>query len=263
MGQTIALLLVKCLTALGLAALLVLGACHKSAPGKGAPADGAPTNGINAGRVDPLAYDSYFLWPGIRPPQGSAPKVLYLLDGEIRRDGPARFVRLRPGTPHLPGKQLWLVVRAERLDWTPAIHSALLADLARWQQAGNNVAGLQVDFDAATRGIGGYAQFLARLRQQLPRPWRLSITGLMDWSAHGDPQALAALRPVVDEVVIQTYQGRSTIPGYEAYFARMAHFPIPFRVAVVEGGLWQAPAMLAQQPNFRGYAVFLLTKPRR
>ena len=60
-------------------------------------------------------------------------------------------------------------------------------DLVRWQAAGNHVAGLQIDFDAATRGLGSYAAFLAQLRRRLPGHYRLSVTGLMDWSAHGDP----------------------------------------------------------------------------
>jgi len=167
------------------------------------------------------------------------------------------------GVPRLPGKALWLVVRANRLDWDAAVYDAILADLERWQGAGNDLTGLQIDFDAATRGIDGYARFLADLRQRLPRRWKLSVTGLMDWSAHGDPQALAVLSHIIDEAVVQTYQGRTTIPGYERYFRRMEHFPIPFRVALAEGGEWAAPAMLARHPQFRGYVVFLLNRGPR
>ena len=209
-------------------------------------------------RVDPLAYDAYYLWPGIAPPPGSHPRALYLLDGEVRRAAPPRFMRLRGGVPRLPDQEVWLVVRIDRLDLNEANYDAILADLGRWQAAGSRVAGLQVDFDAATKGIKGYATFLRGLRARLPARWKLSITGLMDWSAHGDPRVLADLRGVVNEVVVQTYQRRDTIPGYEAYFARMDHFPIPFRVALVEGGQWAPPASLAHHPLFRGYVVFLL-----
>lgn len=234
---------------IALALLALLAACQR------APDDASQSAGP---AVNPRDYSAYYVWPGVRPPEGAQPKVLYLLDGEVRRGGAARFVRLRPGTPRLPGKTVWLVVRIDRLDLTDAAWTAILADLARWQEAGNTVAGLQIDFDAATNGIGNYARFLDQVRHRLPTKWRLSITGLMDWSAHGDPQALAALGGVIDEVVVQTYQGRTTIPGYEAYFARMENFPIPFRVALVDGGAWQAPAMLARQKQFRGYVVFLL-----
>ncbi|MGC4250637.1 MAG: DUF3142 domain-containing protein [Sphingobium sp.] len=210
--------------------------------------------------VDPAAYDAFYLWPGVRPAEGLPSKTLYLLDGEVRGAGPARLERLRMGVPRLPGKALWLVVRAERLDWNEATYGAILADLERWQKAGNRLVGLQIDFDAATRGIDGYARFLSDLRRRLPRQWRLSVTGLMDWSAHGDPQALTSLARIIDEVVVQTYQGRTTIPGYEDYFRRMDRFPIPFRVALVEGGAWLPPPSLASHPQFRGYVVFLLRR---
>ncbi|MCX7282485.1 MAG: DUF3142 domain-containing protein [Novosphingobium sp.] len=215
-----------------------------------------------APRVKAASFDAVYVWPGVRPAPESTATTVYLLDGEVRRSGAVRLERLRMGVPRLPGKTLWLVVRAERLDWNAATYAAILADLARWQAAGNTVAGLQIDFDAATRGIEGYAHFLQDLRARLPEGTQLSITGLMDWSARGDPRGLAALSRTVDEVVVQTYQGRTTIPGYAAYFARMQDFPIPFRVALVEGGEWTAPAMLRKHPKFRGYVVFLLAPQR-
>ena len=211
-------------------------------------------------KVAPAAYDAFYLWPGVRPARDVRPKIVYLLDGEVRRGGSARLERLRMGTPRLPGKRVWLVVRADRLDWNDGTFAAIFDDLDRWQEAGNEVVGLQVDFDAATRGIAGYIRFLRDLRKRLPRGWRLSITGLMDWSAHGDPDALLGLSGLIDEVVIQTYQGRSTIAGYEDYFRRMENFPIPFRVALVEGGSWKAPPMLSRHPQFKGYVIFLLAR---
>lgn len=226
-----------------LLASLLMSACERQAEAPRVRAEGA---------------EAVFVWPGVHPGPEVTARTVYLLDGEVRRTGAARLHRLRMGTPQLPGRTLWLVVRAERLDWTDATRAAILADLAQWRAAGNAVAGVQVDFDAATKGLSGYAAFLKDLRARLPGDVRLSITGLMDWSANGDPQALAQLAGTVDEVVIQTYQARSTIPGYEAYFARLGNFPIPFRVALVEGGEWQAPPGLEANPMFRGYAVFLL-----
>ncbi len=214
-------------------------------------------------RVDPAKYDAFYIWAGANPPASvEHARLLYLLDGEIRRRNDS-FVPLRPQAPHLSGTPLWLVVRVERLDWSLATYQHVLGELARWQAAGNDVKGLQIDFDAATRGLGNYARFLADLRRRLPTRWRLSVTGLMDWSAHGDPAALTRLAGTIDEVVIQTYQGRNTIPGYEAYFDRMRRFPIPFRVALGEHGTWREPPELRQQPNFSGYVVFLLPKPRK
>jgi hypothetical protein len=229
-------------------ALSLLGACHRAPARHDTP--GPP--------VDPRSYDAFYLWPGVTPPRDTHPRLLYLLDGEVRRGGAVRFDRLRWGVPQLSGTPVWLVVRVDRLDWDAGTYAALFGELGRWQRAGNTVLGLQIDFDAATKGIGGYRQFLAGLRARLPAQWHLSITGLMDWSAHGDPHELLALRRVVDEVVVQTYQGRATIPGYGDYFRQMREFPIPFRVALVQGGTWAPPPDLRREPAFKGYVVFLL-----
>jgi hypothetical protein len=215
-----------------------------------------------AGRVDPADYDAFFLWAGVRPPKVlNRAKTIYLLAGEVRADDNARFVALRPGIPHVDHAAIWMTVRVERIDWDEGVYRRIFDDLARWDAAGNHLVGLQIDFDARTRGLSDYARFLADLRRRLPARYRLSVTGLMDWSAQGDPAALASLAGVVDEVVIQTYQGRSTIPGYEHYMVSLRRLPLPFRVALVEGGQWREPAGLADNPRFRGYVVFLL--PRR
>ncbi len=214
--------------------------------------------GKQPGVVDPADHDAFFLWAGV-----SAPEVLdharrvYLLAGEVRHDDPDRFVSLR-ATPRISHAELWLVVRVERIDWGEAVYGEVLRRLALWQEAGNRLIGLQIDFDAVTRGLAGYAEFLGGLRKRLPETLALSVTGLLDWSAGGDPGALAGLAGILDEVVIQTYQGRHTIPGYEAYLASLMRLPIPYRIALVEGGDWHEPAGLASDPEFRGFVVFLL-----
>lgn len=210
-------------------------------------------------RVDPARHDAFFLWAGVKPhPAMARARTVYLLSGEVRAGDAGRIVPLRPGTPRLRHAEVWMTVRAERLDWEEAVHARILADLDRWRAAGNRLAGLQIDFDARTRGLAGYARFLADLRRRLPPGYRLSVTGLMDWSAQGDPAALAQLAGTVDEVVIQTYQGRTTIPGYERYMDSLMRLPLPYRVALVENGEWREPAGLARDPEFKGYVVFLL-----
>ena len=242
MGKETALLLVgrRCLGVVLLASAL---ACCRAQP---------------TGQVDPRHYDAFFLWPGTRPPDlPGGPKLVYLLAGELRRGDADHIIPLR-AVPHVPRAEVWLTVRTERLDWSEDVYRQIDDELARWQAAGNHLAGLQVDFDTATRGLNGYADFLAQLRRRLPRRYRLSVTGLMDWSAHGDPAALAKLGGIVDEVVIQTYQGRRTIPGYQRYMAALTRLPIPHRIGLVQGGAWQAPSQLARDPQFRGYVVFML-----
>jgi hypothetical protein len=209
--------------------------------------------------VDSADFDAFFLWAGVPPPPDLArAKSVYVLAGEVRREGAPQIVPLRAEPPRVGHAEVWLVLRAERLDWNDAVWRQLDVQLARWAATNPKFAGLQIDFDASTRGLGNYAAFLADVRKRLPHRYRLSITGLMDWSANGDPAALAGLAGVVDEAVIQTYQGRRTIPGYADYVARLQRLPMPYRVALVEGGEWRAPAGLESDPEFRGYVVFLL-----
>jgi hypothetical protein len=91
----------------------------------------------------------------------------------------------------------------------------------------------------------------------LPAQYRLGITGLLDWSANGDPKGLDSLAGTVDEVVLQIYQGRRVIPGYGAYLAKLGRLKIPFRVGLLQNGEWTPPPDLASNPRFQGYVVFL------
>ena len=214
-------------------------------------------------KVAAADYDSFFLWAGVKP--GAAlekAKSVYILAGEVQADDNARFVPLRPQAPRADHAAIWLVLRVERIDWQPQVTQQLLRELARWKAAGANVRGVQVDFDSATLHLDRYAEFLAGLKRELPAGTRLSVTGLMDWSAQGDPAALAKLGTVVDEVVVQTYQGRSTIPGYERYLASLSKLCLPYKVALAEGGEWKAPPGLTADPHFKGYVVFLLPEAK-
>ncbi len=91
----------------------------------------------------------------------------------------------------------------------------------------------------------------------MPADLRLSATGLMDWSGGAKPDDLAALAGVLDEVVVQTYQGRATIPGYERYLPALERLDMPYRIGLIEGGEWTARRQtLARDPQFKGYVVF-------
>ncbi|MBC2668026.1 DUF3142 domain-containing protein [Novosphingobium piscinae] len=220
-----------------------LAACHPPAPA--APPEPA-----------------YFVWAGVSPPPVVARAgTVYLLAGEVRRADPVRLVALR-AVPRTRGPALWLVVRAERLDWPDTVHAQLAQTLRRWRAAGNRVAGVQIDFDAATRGLSGYRVFLADLQHRLPPGTGLSITGLLDWSAGGDPAALAALAGTVDEIVVQTYQGRHTIPGHEGYLRGLPRLGLPYRVGIIRDGGWREPAFLRRDPHYRGTVEFLLAPAR-
>lgn len=210
--------------------------------------------------VDAAQYDSFWLWAGVKlQPVLAEAKSVYILEAQVD-DGPSglEWVEQRPATPKTKGPEIWMVVRAHSLRWTPDIEGRLLSRLANWRAAGNRVVGVQIDFDARTRHLDEYAGFLKGLRAKLPEDTKLSITGLLDWSANGDSDQLAALSGVVDEVVLQVYQGRHTIPGYQAYLAQIHRMKQPFKIGLVQGGEWQAPSGLASNPDFKGYVVFLV-----
>ena len=208
--------------------------------------------------VDARDYVSFWLWAGVRPqPALEGADRVYLLQAEVEDGAPARLVSRRPAVPHVRQAEVWMVIRAATLDWSPEIRSDVNRAIARWRAAGNRVAGVQIDFDAGTRHLETYAAFLKDLRPGLPAGCKLGITGLLDWSANSDPAGLDALAGIVDEVVLQTYQGRHVIPGYAAYFQDLDRLKIPFRVGLLQGGEWQPPSALARNPFFRGYVVFL------
>jgi Protein of unknown function (DUF3142) len=210
-------------------------------------------------RVDADEHDAFWLWAGVKPQQVlKRAKTIYILQGEIRDMPSPRITSLRPGTPDVDHAELWIVYRTETLEWGDDIMPQIVTDVARWRVAGNRVVGVQIDFDAATKGLAGYAGFLRALRAQLPRDIKLSVTGLLDWSSQGDSAALSALAGVVDEIVLQSYQGRHTIPDYENYLASLSRIEMPYKIGLVQGGEWKVPATLARDPDFQGYVIFLL-----
>ncbi len=233
---------------LSLAAVLFLAACGKAAPA----------------RVDARDYDAFWLWAGVVPqPVLDRAKTLYILAAEVKGGPVARYVSLRPSVPRVGHARVWIVYRVDNLAWQRDVPERIARDIALWRGAGNDIAGVQIDFDAATRGLPGYAQFLRTFRKSLPPGTGLSVTGLLDWSSGGNSPALNALAGTVDEVVLQTYQGRHTIENYEAYMAQLSKLRVPFRIGLVQNGTWTVPAGIGDNPNFRGYVVFLVNPTLR
>jgi hypothetical protein len=150
-------------------------------------------------KVDAADYDSFWLWAGVRPqPVLKQARTIYLHYAEIRQIDPDRLEVLRPQMPRLQRPDIWLVLRIETLRFPGALMDRVITELVHWRDAGNKVAGLQIDFDARTRFLSKYAAFLAKIRRQLPKDFKLSITGLLDWSANGDPAGLDDLSAVID-----------------------------------------------------------------
>ncbi len=212
----------------------------------------------DSGHVDARDYDAFWLWAGVKPqPVLDRARTIYILQGEVRGARPA-IVGQRAAMPKIGHAALWIVYRVETLDWGEDIEKQMELDLKRWRANGNTVAGIQIDFDAATRGLPQYATFLKKLRSTLPANCGLSITGLLDWSSRGDADGLNQLDGIVDEVVLQTYQGRHTIPGYQAYMAKLSTLRVSFKIGLVQNGEWRAPPELKGNPHFKGHVIFLL-----
>ncbi|MGM3162024.1 DUF3142 domain-containing protein [Dickeya undicola] len=212
--------------------------------------------------VNAAHYHAFWLWAAVQPqPVLSQADTLYLHQGEIaRRNGKTVFLRQGIPASALPVRHLWLSFRVSELRLGAPEVRRLLQLRQRWVAAGNRVDGIQIDFDAQSYHLSHYAAFLQTLRQQLPPDCRLSVTGLLDWAKTGDIRQLNRLNGVVDELVVQTYQGRRTVENYAAYLPTLMNLKLPFRLGLVQHGKWdeQWQRRLAASPFYRGEVVFLL-----
>ncbi|MTH44786.1 DUF3142 domain-containing protein [Intestinirhabdus alba] len=209
-------------------------------------------------------HPAFWLWSGVRAgDELQNAQIVYLHQGEVlARAGSVRFQRLGLPVGRLSFPAIWLTVRFATLNVPESVAPQIVQLLRRWQAAGNKVVGLQVDFDAATYRLADYADFLRQLRQHLPPEYALGVTGLLDWAKTGDVATLNALP--VDELVVQSYQGRRTVADYQKYLPALARLRVPFKLGLVQNGRRdpQAEAQLRRSPWYRGTVVFLLN-PRR
>lgn len=202
-------------------------------------------------------YRAFWLWGGVAmPSEVGQIDTLYLYQGEVGAQD-ARWQRGGQPVARLAVPRLWLTVRLETLALSEPELTRLARLPERWRQAGNFVVGLQIDFDAATYRLKDYGKLLQRLRARLDPRYSLSVTGLLDWAQTGSIAALNQLP--VDEIVIQTYQGRQSVVNYSAYLKSLQLLQRPFRIGVVQGGVWRRclESTLARSPWFRGMVVFV------
>lgn len=205
-------------------------------------------------------HQAFWLWSGVKPtPALRSAHTVYLHQGEVvMRHGQARFERLGLPVSRLTFPQIWLTVRFDTLEVPDELLLRLAALLTHWSEAGNRVVGLQIDFDAATHRLDEYGQFLQRVRMRVPPQFALGVTGLLDWARTGNVAALNALP--IDELVVQSYQGRSTVKNYAAYLPALAGLRIPFKLGLVQNGQWnsQDENRLQASPWYRGSVVFMV-----
>lgn len=208
-------------------------------------------------------YTEFWVWGGVDASRVHAHATrCYILQGAITEHKPAAvFTRQGMQAVDKFGSVI-LVYRLNTLVWNRKIHDTVINHIQAWEYRGNTVLGIQLDFDARTKNLTQYADFLRQVRQDLPAAYSLSITGLLDWASQGDPVSLQSLQGVVDEIIFQTYQGKHTIRNYPAYLNSLATLHFPFKIGLVENGDWDSryEDMLSQSSYYRGAVVFLLTK---
>ena len=205
-------------------------------------------------------HQAFWLWSGVKPgPQLRGARVVYLHQGEIvTRGGRVVFERMGLPVSRLTFPRIWLTVRITTLDVPADLWRRIIPLLNRWETAGNHVVGLQIDFDAATHRLNDYALFLSELRKRLPKHYALGVTGLLDWAKTGNVATLNKLP--IDELVVQSYQGRHTVADYPRYLPALKKLKIPFYIGLVQNGTWdsQYEKLLAGSPWYRGTVVFML-----
>ena len=209
-------------------------------------------------------YDAFWIWGEIKSaPYLNKAKEIYILQGEIRIDQISKqSIVISQGVPVLkiPHQKLWLVFRNHHLNWQTHELNKILSRVRQWENSGNHIQGIQIDFDAKTKNLNQYALFLQQLRKQLPKQYQLSMTSLMDWTNIQDQNTLRLFRENIDEMVIQTYQGSHTIPNYQAYLKKVSALKLPYKIGLVQHGEWDRQIKFYTDPNFKGYVVFLLRK---
>ena len=178
----------------------------------------------------------------------------------MREENKSKIVPLKASVPTINHAKVWLTVRVERIDWEKQVLNYLLKELTLWDKKNSDLVGLQIDFDANTYGLDKYFSFLKNLRNTVPEKYKLSITGVMDWIVLGDREGFKKLNGVVDEIIIQTYQGTKTIHNYRDYLSKLNYFPLPYKIGLVQNGLFDEDIIDKRDPNFKGYVVFLVNE---
>ena len=213
-------------------------------------------------KVDANDFASFWIWGDIQTaPYLVHAKELYILQGEIRYSKSKQISTFTPQSVSilkLPHQKIWLVFRTHHLAWNEQNYQTVFKRLEHWRNQGNQVQGIQIDFDSRTHDLKEYALFLECFRKRLPPSYQLSITGLLDWTNFKDQKTLTILRNNISELVIQTYQGTTTIPHYPQYLKRISAMQLPYKIGFVQNGLRQNNSNDFNEPHFKGYIIFLL-----
>lgn len=215
----------------------------------------------------PLALRPAGCWLWAGRPASAVPADLaqsapvYVHQATFERSHVAREIPLPRrqglGPVNLPGRRIFIVYRLEQLPDPAAVADLFSYDAGMWRLRGNEVAGLQIDFDSPSGRLGPYINFLQQLRSGLCAGCALSVTGLADWASSASPDELFSLADSTDEIIFQLYNGKRPIPALSQYAAHISRFQRPFKVGILPSQQNNLPLDLLSSPQFRGAVIFL------
>lgn len=206
---------------------------------------------------------SYWLWAGVTAQAAPPNSELYVYQGLIfDRDGIATYQRIGLYPHPLQAKKIFLVYRLEGdLPDPNMVISVFYNNVTQWQHHPLTIAGLQLDFDSPTSKLLIYSNFLKKLRDQLPRKYVLSVTGLGDWAMEANMQAMQTITRATNEIVFQLYQGWNPLLDINHYVKLLSSYPLPFRIGLLANSSNnQYISILSKNPNFHGVIYFIRKK---
>ncbi|MBA4749900.1 MAG: DUF3142 domain-containing protein [Alphaproteobacteria bacterium] len=204
------------------------------------------------------APTAHWVWSGITVQDVPATGTLYLYQGHATQKNGALSFTKHGLYPHALRRDLFLVYRLTKPLPAPQDLAAIFNHhQTKWTRSGAKVLGIQLDFDAATKGLASYAQYLRDLRRYVNTPDKISITGLGDWITRAPHAAQNELMNACDEIVFQLYQERAPLPGIEMFLKKLAHFNRPFKIGLLANANPERYTdMLAQLSHCQGIVLF-------
>jgi len=125
------------------------------------PSQSAST--LTSGQVNAEDYDSFWVWGNISSaPYLKTAKEIYILQGEVRLHPQTHHSYLIPQgvqVLNIPQQKVWLVFRNYHLNWQGHELTQILKRVQQWENAGNHIQGIQIDFDAKTTLSTQYHRF--------------------------------------------------------------------------------------------------------
>ena len=209
-----------------------------------------------------FAFDtSYWIWAGISANDAPTNYQLYIYQGAVQGEGSKFFFSKKGIFPHpLKAEKIILVYRVQgaRMD-AENLGKLFLFHAQLWRRHEVSVSGLQIDHDVPTAKLKSYSIELTKIRKKLPKEYKLSITGLADWSMNASPDSLKALHMSVDEIVYQIYQTDSYVPEAEKYVRALEKNRYPYKLGLL---MHKSPPFLIEDLKYRKGIVYFIQRKK-